>query len=83
MQQATLKTFGQIHDTNSVEDIEKIIELLQSVITSLPANQSESIMIEECYPGFLDWNKYWSESFSNAKALKPELSATQYVHVYY
>ena len=39
-------------------------------IELLPQKQSESVVVQECYPGFLEWNKYWSESFNHFKIKK-------------
>ena len=83
LQKATLEAFGQIHNIESPASIELIIELMQTVITSLPSNQSESIIAQECFAGFSDWNRFWSESFNHAKIKRPDLNALQDVHVYY
>ena len=48
LQKATMEAFGKIHDLN----INEMIELLQSVISNLPTNQSDSFDIQSCYPGF-------------------------------
>ena len=51
-----------IHDAcNSVESIEKMIKLLESVISCLPLNQKKLYNAQKCYPGFIAWNKYWKE----------------------
>ena len=41
-----------------------MVELLGKVILSLPAIQSDSFEAQECYPGFLSWNEFWKESYS-------------------
>ena len=59
LQKATIRTFGHLHDDcNSVESIEKMIKLLESVISCLPQNQKTLYNAQKCYPGFLAWNKY-------------------------
>ena len=83
LQKATLEAFGQIQNIESPASIELIIELMQTVITSLPSNQSESIIAQECFAGFSDWNRFWSESFNDAKIKRPDLNALQDVHIYY
>ena len=57
--------------------------IVSHLIKSLPASQSESIQIQKCYPGFLALNKYWVQSFSNAKKQNPGLNALTNVHIYY
>ena len=76
------KAFGQIHDMESADSIEQMVALLQNVVSSLPKNQSESVVVQECYPGFLEWNKHWSESFTHSKIKRPDLDCLQDVHLY-
>ena len=83
LQEATQKAFGQIHDIESADSIEQMVALLQNVVSSLPKNQSESVVVQECYPGFLEWNKHWSESFTHSKIKRPDLDCLQDVHLYY
>ena len=49
----------------------------------MPKNQSETVVVQECYPGFLEWNKHWSESFTHSKIKRPDLDCLQDVHFYY
>ena len=43
VQEVTQEAFGIIHDIELADCIEKIVALLQNVVSSLPLNQSESI----------------------------------------
>ena len=49
----------------------------------MPQNQSELVVVQECYPGFLGWNKHWSESFNHSKIKRPDLDCLQDGHMYY
>ena len=46
-----------------------MIDLLKKVISAsaLPSSQSELFEIQECYPGFMEWNKFWKKSYSKEK----------------
>ena len=83
LQETTLEAFGKIHNTDSPQSVEKMIELLNNVASALPPDQRESINVQECYPGFLEWNTFWLESFRDAKVKKPDLEPLQDVHIYY
>ena len=84
LQQATLDVFGKINENcNIPEGIEQLIELLQNVINALPSNQSGQFQVQQCYSGFLAWNKYWKECFSLDKKAKPDMSELSNVHIYY
>ena len=78
LQKATMEAFGKIHDSN----INEMIELLQSVISNLPTNQSDSFDIQSCYPGFLAWNEFWKQSYSREN-VDGKLEALANVHKYY
>ena len=56
-----------------------MIDLLQTVISALPSNQSELVRVQDCYPGFVHWNKVWYQSYIDNKITKPDLCATEYV----
>ena len=78
LQKATMEAFGKIHDLN----INEMIEFLQSVISNLPTNQSDTFDIQSCYPGFLAWNEFWKQSYSREN-VDGKLEALANVHKYY
>ena len=58
-----------------------MVELLEKVILSLPAIQSDLFEAQECYPGFLPWNEFWKESYSK-DPMKDQLKSLTKVHLY-
>lgn len=82
LQRATIQAFGCIHEIDA-ENIDVLVGHLQNVISSLPPRQSELFDAQSCYPGFLSWNNFWKESYSQDKTIKPELPSLEKVHLYY
>ena len=80
LQEAAQNAFAIIHDTNDPSNIAKMLELLETVILSLPGNQAESFVAKDCHPGFLSWNEYWKSSHSKDPEKLPPLTK---VHLYY
>ena len=80
LQEATVCAFGTIHDIGA-ENVEEIVNLLKKVILCLPPRQSELFEAELCYPGFLDWNDFWQNSYTRENV--KDLDALTNVHVYY
>ena len=63
-----------------------MIDLLKKVISAsaLPPSQSELFEIQECYPGFMEWNEFRKKSYSEEKkADQLSLGALTNVHIYY
>ena len=48
----------------STENTGQKIILIKEVIKSLPSRKSESFEAELCYPGFLVWNRFLTESYT-------------------
>ena len=69
-----------IHVISTENTGQKII-LIKEVIKSLPSRKSESFEAELCYPGFLVWNRFLTESYTreNVNNLDPLTN----IHVYY
>ena len=57
-----------------------MLELLETVILSLPGNQAESFVAKDCHPRFLSWNEYRKSSHSKDPEKLPPLTK---VHLYY
>ena len=84
LQKATIRAFGHIHDdSSSIESIEKMMKLLELVISCLPLNQKKLYNAQKCYPGFLAWNKYWKECYAVDLKDKNDLDSLSNVDVYY
>ena len=75
-----MQTFPVIHVISTENTGQKII-LIKEVIKSLPSRKSESFEAELCYPGFLVWNRFLTESYTreNVNNLDPLTN----IHVYY
>ena len=75
-----MQTFPVINVISTENTGQKII-LIKEVIKSLPSRKSESFKAELCYPGFLVWNRFLTESYTreNVNNLDPLTS----IHVYY
>ena len=79
LQEATMKAFGKIHDS---DDISYMMELLQDVISKLPSNQSDLFDVQLSIIGFLSWNNFWNESFTRENT-GSDLDPLTNVHKYY
>ena len=56
-QEFMLKVFGKIHDnTHSIAYFQSTLNLLKSMISTIPPNQSEDFDATE---GFMKWNEFW------------------------
>ena len=82
LQGAAQNAFGCIHETKESDSLANMVDLLEKVILSLPAIQSELFEAQECYPGFLSWNEFWKESYSK-DPMKDQLTSLTKVHLYY
>ena len=76
MQDITVKSFGKIHVDAGPE---KMLNLLNKVIDSLPSAQSELFDADSCLEGFLSWNEYWKNYASKNDHKEP----IQIIHVAY
>ena len=84
LQKSTQEAFAIIHDSSLEENLTSMIELLKKVISALPPSQSELFDVQDCYPGFMEWNKFWKKSYSEEKrADQLSLGALTNVHIYY
>ena len=84
LQKSTQETFAIIHDSYVEETLTSMIGHLKKVISSLPPGQSELFEVQECYPGFMEWNKFWKKSYSEEKkADQLSLGALTNVHIYW
>ena len=60
LQKSTQEAFAIIHNSSLEETLASMIELLKKVISALPPSQSELFDVQDCYPGFMEWNEIWS-----------------------
>ena len=59
-----------------------MVSLIKGVLKCLPPRQVELFDPELCYPGFLDWNNFWHESYSREN-VNQDLDPIRNIHVYY
>ena len=84
LQKSTQDAFAILHNSSLEETLTSMIELLKRVISALPPSQSELFDVQDCYPGFMEWNEFWKKSYSGEKkADQLSLGALTNVHIYY
>ena len=63
-------------------DVVSMVSLIKGVLKCLPPRQAELFDPELCYPGFLDWNNFWHESYSREN-VNQDLDPIRNIHLYY
>ena len=74
--------FGEIHEVFGALNVVSMVSLIKGVLKCLPPRQAELFDPELCYPGFLDWNNFWRESYPREN-VNQDLDSIRNIHVYY